>query len=67
MRGSDMADSEIEHIVWLLFRKAVQDHVERAEVRMDENEAKYRERAEKAGLVAVVNFIARAYRAEASF
>lgn len=58
-----MADNaDIEHVVWLLFRKAVQEHVARADVLPDENEAHYRERAEKAGLVAVVNFIARAYR-----
>jgi hypothetical protein len=63
---ADLSDRDLVHIMWLLYRKAVQDHIERAETSLGETEAQYRERAEKAGLVAVANFIAKAYQQEAA-
>lgn len=58
--------SDVEHIVWLIYRKAVRDHVARDDAPLAESEAQYRERAEKAGLTAVVNFVAKAYQADAA-
>lgn len=53
------------HIIWLLYRRGIQDHIDRNNSALGESEAEYRERAEKAGLVRVVNFIGKAYQTKA--
>lgn len=58
-------DLSPEHIVWLLFRKGMKDECDRiaaSPTMWTAGEAAYRERVEKAGLVAVVNFTAKAYQ-----
>ena len=44
-------------ILWVLYRMAVTKHVEDAQLLPGETEGEYRKRAEKAGLVAVANFL----------
>lgn len=53
---------DLEHIVWLLYRNAIREHIARDTGPAYEGEDKYRERAEKAGLIAVVNFVGKAYQ-----
>lgn len=58
-------DLSPEHIVWLLFRKAMKDEIDRIAddpAPWAAGEAAYRERVEKAGLAAVVSLTAKAYR-----
>jgi hypothetical protein len=43
------------HILWLIYRSAIVKHLESAESHLGDTEAAFRERAEKAGIVAVVN------------
>lgn len=54
-----MTDDELMHILWLAYRSAIARHIE-ADSPRAETEAQYRERAEKAGLVAVVNLVSKA-------
>jgi hypothetical protein len=55
-------DADVLDILWRLYRGAVTKHIDRDELPAGETEAQYRERAEKAGLIAVANFVIRAER-----
>lgn len=54
-------NSDVTHALWLIYRNAIKAHIDRDTPRF-ETEDQYRERAEKAGLVAVANFVGKAYR-----
>jgi hypothetical protein len=57
-----MTDADLLHVLWLAYRSAIAKHIETDKPHA-ETEAQYRERAEKAGLVAVVNLVGKAYQA----
>lgn len=58
----DRALADPEHFIWLAYRLAIAKHIEaEAGQARYETEAEYRERAEKAGLAAVVNLVKKAF------
>lgn len=62
MTRPEMTEADLLHVLWLAYRAAIAKHIE-ADKPRGETEAQYRERAEKAGLVAVANLVGKAYQA----
>lgn len=60
-----MTDELMLHIVWGAFRKGMSDFIDSEAGKVgNDTEGEYRIRCEKAGLVAVINLVAKAYQTE---
>lgn len=55
-------ETEVINALWLVYRSGVQRFID-GDTSAAKSEADYRERAEKAGVLAVANFVGRACRA----